>query len=142
MRTIKASRSGPWVVWCWVTVSILLVALNTDRVCGQFRPPTGPSAQDISTAKVSAQATSSAQWWTSALVLGVLGWFAYSIRGHAISFLRTLGGGYDRGTATTDPETLITSDTGPEQLAQGGEKADAATEPKCLLRAKPTPHQG
>jgi hypothetical protein len=120
-------------VWGWVAVAVLLlVALDTNRVCGQFRPPVGPSAQDVAAARASAEATSSAQWWTSALVLAVIGWFAFSIRGPATSFFKSLTDGFDRGAGTTDSKQPATSDPGvPEQLAQGqdSEGTSASTEP-------------
>jgi hypothetical protein len=125
MRKIGANRSGAMVVWGWVAVSALLIALDPCRVCGQFRPPVGPSAQDIAAAKASAEATSSAQWWTSLFVLAVFGWFAFSLRGPLISFFKTLADGFDRGSAATDPKKRVLSDPGmPEHLApvQGGER--------------------
>ena len=138
MRMNRANRLGSMMVWRGVAVAVLLVALNTNRVCGQFSPPAGPSAQDVAAAKASAEATSSARWWISVFVLVVLGWFAFSIRGPAISFLKTLTDGFDRGAATTDPKKLMMSDRGmPEHPAhtQSSERVDRPTEPGIRAEA-------
>jgi hypothetical protein len=132
MRKFGSNRSGSRVVWGWVAVSALLIALDPGRVCGQFRAPVGPSAQDIAAAKASAEATSSAQWWTSVFVLAVVGWFAFSIRGPLISFFKTFADGFEHGSAKTDPKKLTVSalevSEHPAQ-AQEGERTGPLAEP-------------
>jgi hypothetical protein len=132
MRKIGADRSGAMVVWSWVAASALLIAPNPNRVCGQFRPPVGPSAQDLAAAKASAEATSSAQWSTSVFVLAVFGWFAFSIRGALISFFKTFAGGFEHDSATTDlKKRALGEPEVPEHLAQvqGGERTGPSAEP-------------
>jgi hypothetical protein len=102
MRTIGSVRTG-WVrIGNWVAVSVVAVALHAEPVCGQFRPPSGPRPQDIAVAKTQAEANSTAQFWTTGLVLVALAGGAYYFRAPLVALFKTYTDGSPRGPGTTD----------------------------------------
>lgn len=77
------------VRWAGLASALLALALGVGSMYGQFVPPRGPSAQDIALARTQAQAASDAGWWTSALVVVVIGAIAVGcFRGMVMPFLR------------------------------------------------------
>jgi hypothetical protein len=141
MRKIGVNRSGSLGVWGWAVVSVLLVVLTTNPVCGQYRPVTsnGVSAQDVAMARASADST----WWTSTLILLALAGFAlYYFREPVCSYLKTFTDGLGRDSAPTDPRKLAVSDPGiraqPAQMTDG-DRSVPATETSFPVKAESMP---